>query len=136
VKAKLNGRTTKTPYFHSLQIYQTLIFSKQLRILPVANQLPNKLVVVVLSSRTKQAVCKADQSHLYRGEVNSEWTNLMSLVLIFHYLLLKKFRMLVHPSSGACYILWIYFMCCISLVRFVLVLRCGSPGMVWYPYVG
>jgi hypothetical protein len=27
------------------------------------------------------------------------------------------FRMLVHPSSGACFLLWIYFMCCIALVR-------------------
>ena len=26
----------------------------------------------------------------------------MSLVLLFHYLLLNVFRMLVHPSSGAC----------------------------------
>ena len=26
----------------------------------------------------------------------------MSLALLFHYLLLNKFRMLVHPSSGAC----------------------------------
>ena len=29
-------------------------------------------------------------------------TNLMSLALLFHYLLLNVFRMLVHPSSGAC----------------------------------
>jgi len=36
--------------------------------------------------------------------------------------------MLVHPSSGACDLLWIYFMCCIALVRCVLVLRCGSVG--------
>ena len=36
----------------------------------------------------------------------------MSLVLLFYYLLLKMFRMLVHPSSGACDLLWIYFMCC------------------------
>ena len=43
--------------------------------------------------------------------------------------------MLVHPSSGACDLLWIYFMCCIALVRCVLVLRCGSARMVWYPYV-
>jgi len=50
----------------------------------------------------------------------------MSLVLLFHYLLLNMFRMLVHPSSGACDLLWIYFMCCISLVRCVLVLRWGS----------
>ena len=60
----------------------------------------------------------------------------MSLALLFHYLLLNMFRMLVHPSSGACDLLWIYFICCIPLVRFVLVLRCGSAGVVWYPYAG
>ena len=60
----------------------------------------------------------------------------MSLVLLFHYLLLNMFRMLVQPSSGACDFLWIYFMCCIALVRCVLVLRCGSAGVVWYPYAG
>jgi len=38
----------------------------------------------------------------------------MSLALLFHYLLLNMFRMLVHPSSGACELLWIYFMCCIA----------------------
>jgi len=27
---------------------------------------------------------------------------LMSLALLFHYLMLNMFRMLVHPSSGAC----------------------------------
>jgi len=26
----------------------------------------------------------------------------MSLALLFHYLMLNKFRLLVHPSSGAC----------------------------------
>ena len=46
------------------------------------------------------------------------------------------FRMLVHPSSGACDLLWIYLMCCIALVRCVLVLRCGSAGVVWYRYAG
>ena len=55
----------------------------------------------------------------------------MSLVLLFRYLLLNMFRMLVHPSSGACDLLWSYFMCCIALVRCVLVLRCGSAGVVW-----
>ena len=29
-------------------------------------------------------------------------TNLMSLVLLFHYLMLNMFRMLIHPTSGAC----------------------------------
>ena len=52
----------------------------------------------------------------------------MSLALLFHYLLFNMFRMLVHPSSGACELLWIYFMCCIVLVRRVLVLWCGSAG--------
>ena len=27
----------------------------------------------------------------------------MSLVLLFHYLMLNMFRMLIHPSSGASY---------------------------------
>ena len=56
---------------------------------------------------------------------------LMSLVLLFHYLLLNMFRVLVHPSSGDSDLLWIYFMCCIALVRCVLVLRCGLAGVVW-----
>ena len=60
----------------------------------------------------------------------------MSLVLLFHYLLINMFRMLVHPSSGAYELLWIYFICCIALDRCVLVLRCGSAGVVWYPYAG
>ena len=60
----------------------------------------------------------------------------MSLALLFHYLLLNMFRTLVLPSSGAFELLWIYFMCCIVLVRCVLVLWCGSAGVVWYPYAG
>ena len=35
------------------------------------------------------------------------------------------FRMLVHSFSAAWELLWIYFMCCIALVRRVLVLRRG-----------
>ena len=52
----------------------------------------------------------------------------MSLALLFHYLLLNMFRMLVHPSSGACDLMWIYFMLCIALVRCVLVLRVVRLG--------
>jgi hypothetical protein len=37
----------------------------------------------------------------------------MSLALLFHYLLLNMSRMLLHPSSGACDLLWIYLMGCI-----------------------
>jgi hypothetical protein len=60
----------------------------------------------------------------------------MPLALLFHYILLNMFRMLVHPFSGACDLLWIYFMCCIALVRCVLVLRCGLAGVMWYPDAG
>jgi len=60
----------------------------------------------------------------------------MSLALLFHYLLLNMFRMSARPSSGTCDLLWTYFMCCIALGRCVLVLRCGSAGVVWYPYAG
>ena len=51
----------------------------------------------------------------------------MSLVLLFHYLLLNMFRMLVHPSSGACdlfvklfrglYLLWFDVCWCYDVVR-------------------
>jgi hypothetical protein len=51
----------------------------------------------------------------------------MSLVLLFHYLLLNMFRMLVHPSSGACdlfvklfrglYLLWFDVCWCYGVVR-------------------
>ena len=58
----------------------------------------------------------------------------MSLALLFHYLMLNMFRILVHRSSGACDLLWIYLMSCITVVRRVL--RCGSAGVVWYPYAG
>jgi hypothetical protein len=60
----------------------------------------------------------------------------MSLTLLFHHLLLNMFRMLIHSSSGACDLLWIYLMGCIALVRYVLELRCGLAGVVWYPYAG
>ena len=60
----------------------------------------------------------------------------MSLALLFHYLLLNMFRILVHPSSGACDLLRIYLMCCIALIQCVLVLRCGSAGAVWCLYAG
>ena len=46
---------------------------------------------------------------------------------------LNMFRMLIHPSSGACDLFVGLFMGCIALVRCVLVLRCGLAGVVWYP---
>ena len=38
----------------------------------------------------------------YVQVVEKRETNLMSLALLFLYLLLNMFRMLIHPSSGAC----------------------------------
>jgi len=64
------------------------------------------------------------------------WGGVVSLCRLKQSLLLNMFWMLVHPSSGACDLLWIYLMCCIALVWCVLVLRCGSAGVVWYPYAG
>jgi len=59
---------------------------------------------------------------------------LMSLALLFHYLMLNMFRMLIHPSSGACDLFVELFhglYCSIALVRCVLVLFCGLAGVVW-----
>ena len=70
------------------------------------------------------------------GVVRLGWCGILMQAEALHYLLLNMFRMLVHPSSGACDLLWIYFMCCVALIRCVLVLRCGSAGVVWYPYTG
>jgi len=36
----------------------------------------------------------------------------MSLASLFHYLLLNMFRMLVHPSSGACDLLLFHLLYC------------------------
>jgi len=55
----------------------------------------------------------------------------MSLALLFLYLMLNMFRMLIHPSSGACNLFVELFRRFISLVRCVLVLRCGLAGVVW-----
>jgi hypothetical protein len=55
----------------------------------------------------------------------------MSLVLLFHYLLLEMFRMLVHSSSGACDLLWIYFMRCVALFDV-----CWCYGMVRLGWCG
>ena len=52
----------------------------------------------------------------------------MSLALLFHYLMLNMFRMLIHPSSGACDLF-------VELFH-GLYLRCGLAGVVWYPYAG
>jgi len=56
----------------------------------------------------------------------------MSLVLLFHYLLLNRFRMLVHPSSGACDLLWICFhvLYCSGSMCVGVTVRFGWGGVV------
>jgi hypothetical protein len=49
----------------------------------------------------------------------------MYLAFLFPYLMLNMFRMLIHPSSGACDLFVEIF--------HGLVLRCGLAEVVWYP---
>ena len=60
----------------------------------------------------------------------------MSLALLFHYLMLNMFRMLIHPSSGACDLFVELFhglYCSGSMCVGVTVwFGCG----VWYPDAG
>jgi len=78
----------------------------------------------------------------------------MSLPLLFLYLMLNMFRMLIHPSSGACDLfvelfhgLYCSGSVCVGVslwwcgIRMqaeacVLVLLCGMAVVVWYPYAG
>jgi len=62
--------------------------------------------------------------------VEKRETNLMSLALLFHYLMLNMFRMLKHPSSGAGKL----------FVELFHGLYCSGSMCVgvtlWYPYAG
>ena len=53
--------------------------------------------------------------------------NLMSLAFLFHYLLLNMFRMLIHPSSGAC----VLFVDVISWVVLLWFDVCWCYVVVW-----
>jgi len=65
-------------------------------------------------------------------------TNLMSLALLFHYLMLNMFRMLINPSSGACdlFIELFHGFCCSGSMCVGVTLWFGWGGVVWYPYAG
>ena len=55
----------------------------------------------------------------------------MSFAFLFHYIMLNMFRMLIHPSSGACDLfVELFHGSYIVQVRCVLVLRCGLAGLV------
>jgi len=63
----------------------------------------------------------------------------MSLALLFLYLMLNMFRMLIHPSLGACDLfveLSHGLYCSVSIcVGVLLWFGCGGV-VVWYPYTG
>ena len=64
----------------------------------------NQLVINIIQTRLK--VTPNESRHV--GSYVNKWyfeqreTNLMSLAFLFPYLMLNPFRMLIHPSSGAC----------------------------------
>ena len=62
----------------------------------------------------------------------------MSLVLLFHYLVLNMFRMLIHPSSGACdlFVELFHGFYCFGSMCVGVTLWFGWGGVVWYPYAG
>jgi len=63
-----------------------------------------------------------------------EWreTNLMSLALLFHYLMLNVFRMLIHPPSGACdlFVELFHGLYCSGSMWVGVTLWCGCGGVV------
>jgi len=56
----------------------------------------------------------------------------MSLVLLFHYLLLNMFRMLIHPSSGArdLFVQLLHWLYCSGSMCIGVTLRFGWGGVV------
>jgi len=70
--------------------------------------------------------------------VEKRETNLMSLAFLFHYLTLSMFRMLIHPSSGACVLFVELFhgLYCSGSMCVGVTWRFGWGGVVWYPDAG
>jgi len=56
----------------------------------------------------------------------------MSLALLFHYLMLNMFRMLIHPSSGACdlFVELFHELYCSGTMRVGVTLWFGCGGVV------
>ena len=62
----------------------------------------------------------------------------MSLAFLFHYLMLNMFRMLMHPSSGACdlFVELFHGLYCSGTMCVGVKLCFGWGGVVWYPDTG
>jgi len=85
----------------------------------------------VLTSETRWAL-----NNEIIKQVTSCWSIFIELSRWCTFNKYNMFRMLTHPSSGACELFVELFMGCIALVRCVLVLLCGLAGVVWYPDSG
>ena len=59
----------------------------------------------------------------------------MSLAFLFPYLMLNLFRMLIHPSSGACdlFVELFHGICCSGTLRIGVTVCFGWGGVVWCP---
>ena len=62
----------------------------------------------------------------------------MSLAFLLHYLMLNIFRMLIHPSSGACdlFVELFHGLYCSGTICVGVTLWFGWGGVVWYPDAG
>ena len=62
----------------------------------------------------------------------------MSLAILFHYLMLNMFRMLIHPSSGACdlFVELFHGLYCSGTMCVGVTVWFGWGGVVWYPDAG
>ena len=62
----------------------------------------------------------------------------MALAFLFHYLMLNMFRMLIHPSSGACdlFVELFHGLYCSGMMRIGVTVRFDWGGVVWYPDAG
>ena len=63
---------------------------------------PTNAIVMLLDKYNKKLICFMFIGLCIILTVKLRETNLMSLALLFLYLMLNMFRMLIHPSSGAC----------------------------------
>ena len=81
------------------------------------------------------SLCRLKQLATYCGFIS--WVVLLWFDVCWCYGVVRLgWCGILMQAEAACDLLWIYFMGCIALVRCVLVLRCGSAGVVWYPYAG
>ena len=62
----------------------------------------------------------------------------VSVCRLRHYLMFNTFRMLIHPSSGACdlFVELFHGLYCSGSMCVGVTLWFGWVGVVWYPYAG